>query len=233
MKRKITIFICSVLTTLIFAQEQRSVESSIVGAWQGFIVHHSGQFTCRTNIKYIFSSDKTWSIQEQQQNKIPQGWYRIDKRKLLLQPQQAVVQNMNAVITAEIIDDNNFEIPNPIDNTYKMRFIRISVLPILTDDGIIGKWKILQKNLYTNELKTAPYLLIIDKNGTYKLEQPEMELPQEWASGKYEILDSLLRLTNAYSGEGLWNKPVFFFLDGNLIYNNAQYSLWCERVESK
>ena len=200
--------------------------------WRGFMIHKSGLPVFRTDIKYILQPDGQWSIQEADQPPVPQGWYKVDAETLFLQPRQAAQQNLQAAITARIAG-NAFEIDNPVDETFKMRFLRSSALPRLTAQNLRGKWKIAQRNLFTDEIKTAPYILIIEANGTYRVEQPGQTLPAEWAVGTYDIADDILTLQNHYSGDGLWNRPSFFQSDDCLRYNDRHYALWCERLDAE
>ena len=225
----ITVFSFFLISSLLAKDEV----SSFAGIWRGFITLAKGnEIVFQTSETYMLNPDNTWEIRSNNSSPIPQGWYKIEKNQLYLQPAQAVKRNINSAITATIITSDIFEIPNPIDNTYKMRFIRCSKLSALNNDNIIGKWKIVQRNLYTNETKEAPYIIILKSNGKYQLEQADNKLPEEWASGTYSIKDSILTLENNFSGNGLWNKPAFFFINGRLRYNNPRYCLWLEPINS-
>ena len=226
----IRFFICFIFLFSLLANAGEE-NAKWADTWHAFIIHKSGVPLFQTGIKYILHPDNTWSIQEADNSPIQQGWYKIEEHQIFLQPQSAAQQNINAAISAEIVDQDRFEIGNPIDDTRKMRLLRGSLLPVLTEKDLIGKWKIIQKNLYTDETRTAPYTLIFEKDGIYRLEQTGEALPEAWSSGTYAINNGIVTLKNRYSESGFWNQPSFFFLDDQLRYNDSRYSLWCERID--
>lgn len=207
--------------------------SSFAGTWRSFIVStRENEILFQTSETYILNLNNTWAIRCNNATTIQQGWYKAEENKLFLQPAQAAKKNINSAITATIVNSDIFEIPNPVDRAYKMRFVRCSKLSVLSNDKIIGKWKVFQRNLYTNETKEAPYTIILKSDGKYQLDQADKKLPEEWASGTYLIKDSILILKNNFSGNGFWNKPAFFLINGCLRYNNPQYCLWLEQINN-
>ena len=188
-----------------------------------------------TGDRYCLLDSGTWEIRENKDGAEarPQGWYKVSEKQLYLQPREAAEQNVNAAITAELREKDRFVIPDPLDENQALLFIRSDVLTVPAADGVAGKWKITQKDPESGETRVAPYHLVLKKDGTYTVEQPGKELPAEWAKGSFSISDGLIRLKNEFTGEGLWQSPEFFLLDGKLRYNNRKYCVWCEKVREK
>ncbi len=209
-------------------------ETDLIGTWHGFLISKNEPVFCSTEI-YSFSENKTWSIQEDNQEAIPQGWYKISNGILLLQPKEAMEKRENSAIYASIINSKKIEIPNPFDNDYKLQLIKADSIERIEKQSIIGKWKMFQKNVQTGDIKKAPFLLTFFEENKYVLEQENSEKQKilfspEWATGIYRIHNNLLILKNAFPGQGLWDRPIFFLLGNKLRYNNAQYCIWCERI---
>lgn len=205
----------------------------IIGKWQGYVLNH-GEITFMSPVLYHFLPSGTWSIQDGEHDAVPQGWYKLDRNAIFLQPLQAARKNENAAVKAHWKNRNAFEVPNPIDKNHAMIFIRKKSVRKMCIKDIIGTWRLEQHSLYTGKTKKAPFLLQIKSNGTYNLvAEDAASLSEEWSIGTYEISGEKLHLKNKYTGPGLWNKPSFFLLDGKLRYNNIQYCLWCERVHEE
>ena len=211
-------------------------EAAMIGDWTSFITNR-GTPVKLTGTDYRFLASGTWEmIDEADHSKSePQGWYRIipDDSKLLLQPHDAAVKEESSAITAQLRDDNSFIIPNPMeDEPTALLFIRKDTLSIPTMSSLAGTWTITQTDLESKEERVAPYTLTLKEDGTYTVQQPDKELPAEWAKGTYTISGIRIQLKNAFSGTGLWNAPAFFLLDHVLRYDNSKYCLRCEKKAS-
>lgn len=211
-------------------------EKKMVGEWIGF--------KCRKDIpvfltrnRYILLTSGMWEKKKDAADSKaePQGWYKInaDDGKLLLQLHEAAIKNKQEAVFAEIRDDNTFVIPDTLDENSSLVFIRKSALTFPSVHSLAGKWKITQMDPESGEKRDAPYLLVLKENGTYRLEQSEKELSDEWAKGTFEVDGLQIRIRNTFSGTGLWKSPTFFLLNGKLRYNDSKFCLWCERINSK
>lgn len=208
-------------------------KEEIIGKWQGYILNH-GEITFLSPVVYHFLPDGTWEILEGEKAAAPQGWYKLDHDALFLQPLQAAQKNENAGVKALRKGKDTFEIPDTIDKDRSIIFLRKESAGDIRKDDVVGAWKMSQKDLSTGETREAPFLLQFGSDGTYKvIPQGKTSLSEEWASGTFEISGQRLFLKNKFTGEGLWNKPSFFLLDGKLRYNNGEYCLWCERVPNE
>jgi hypothetical protein len=211
-------------------------EEKMIGEWLGFMTKKDTAVLLTRNT-YRFLASGTWEIANNAADEKPQtqGWYKInrDDHKLLLQPREAAIKDEAAAIHAELRDENTFLIPDPLDENNALAFIRKDSLPFPSAGTLAGKWKIFQMDLESGEKREAPYSLVLKKDGTYSVEQPGKKLPKEWAQGTFELSGLRVQLHNKFSGTGLWQSPSFFFLNGDLRYNDSRYCLWCEKDQKK
>lgn len=218
---------CLLFPFFIHSVETASNSENVIGDWQGFIVNKN-EITCQTRIQYTFYDSGKWSI-SQEGIKEEQGWYKPYKgNRILLQPYSATLKNENGAIIAKRLNTWQFVIDNPVDKSLILLFVKSSYLNSIQISDLCGDWKIMQKNLHTGEIKNAPFVLTFHANGTYSVTQKDKILSKDWSTGLYEIKKNLVFLKNKYSGEGLWNKPVFFWYNKQLNYNNPLYRLWGE-----
>lgn len=217
--------------SLLFLASAAGTESNIqdfIGEWQAFIVNQN-EITCQTQIRYLFHESGKWSIL-QEGICDEQGWFRLqEKNRILLQPRSAALKGECAAITAERLNSWQFMIRNPLNRNLALLFEKKSRMQPLQINDLLGCWKILQKNLQTKEIRTAPFTLTFHADGKYSVNQPGKVLPKEWSSGHYKITNNLVYLNNKHSGEGLWNRTVFFWYNRQLNYNNIHYRLWGEK----
>ncbi len=221
---------CLLLPFLVHTEETALNIESVVGEWQGFILNKN-EITCQTRIRYTFYESGKWSI-SQEDAKEEQGWYKLhEENRILLQPRSAALKKENSAIIARQLNTCQFIIDNPVDRSLKLLFIKTSYLNPIQISDLRGDWKITQKNLHTEEIKTAPFVLTFHADGTYSVTQEDKVLSKDWSIGQYEIKNNLVYLKNKYSGKGLWSKPVFFWYDKQLNYNNSLYRLWGEPLQ--
>lgn len=213
-------------------------ETKMQGDWIGFIQNWNMP-TKLTGIRYRFLDSGTWEILEEGNGSEakPQGWYKIieSENKLLLQPHEVALKedDNNAAISAALPNEDMFIIPNPLDENNAMTFIREKTLTVPTPAFLVDRWTITQMNPESNEKRVAKYVLILKEDGTYAVEQPDKELPEEWATGTYSISGLRIKLENKYTGDGLWNAPQFFLLENKLWYDDSEFCLWCERENTE
>ena len=212
-------------------------EAEMIGDWTGFITNR-GTPVKLIGTEYRFLASGNWEIIEEADpsKPEPQGWYRIipESAKLLLQPHDAAAKEESAAITAQRRDEDSFIIPNPMEEEpTALLFIRKDTLSTPTMASLAGTWTITQTDLKSKEERVAPYSLVLKEDGTYTVQQPDKELPEEWAKGTYTISGIRIRLKNKFTGSGLWNAPAFFLLDGVLRYDNSRYCLRCEKKTKK
>ena len=208
-------------------------EEMMIGEWLGVVMNRDTPVLLARN-RYIFLPSGTWEIQDEAADAKPepQGWYKINRneKKLLLQPKTSSAKGESSAVHAELRDENVFVISNPLDENNTLTFIRKSSLPHPSEKTLAGTWKMTQMDPESGEKRKAPFTLILKKDGTYTVEQPGEELPEEWAQGAFEVAGLRVLLHNKFKGTGLWQSPSFFLLDGKLRYNDGRYLLWCEKI---
>ena len=211
-------------------------EEIMVGEWIGFIFKKDAPVYL-TRIRYVFLKSGTWEIRDEAAGATPeqQGWYKInqDENKLLLQPREAAIKNELAAIHADLKDKDTFIIPDMVDKDKSLTFVRKDALIVSSPGSLAGKWKIIQSDPDSEETRVAPYTLVLKKDGTYSLEQPDKELPEEWAQGTFSIDGLRIQFHNKFTGDGLWKSPSFFLLNDELRYNDSRCLVWGERIQDK
>jgi len=240
MKHLLPILCFLLCGAFLFAEEGKAPEEEspdpakdMLGSWQGILLNREDDPVAMIGDQYRFMPSGNWEILEKKEGAEPQpqGWYKVSEGKLYLQPKETAEKNEDGAITAEMRDKNSFIIRSPLDEEHSLLFLKADSLVIPSVDDLEGKWKITQKDPASNETREAPYCLVLRKDKTYRVEQPDKELPKEWAEGTYIISGNRIQLKNGFSGAGLWNAPAFFLLDGKLRYDNGQYCLWCEKIQ--
>ena len=235
-------------------ETDESLKKKLIGEWQGFVMNEDIPVQV-AETRFHFLSSGTWEIlgDAADAEPEPQGWFKTgkdamemekdeeeneeaveveaegEKYKLLLQPHAAAVANENAAIQADLIDDTSFRIANPLDDKLALCFIKKESLTFPTPKSLAGKWTLKQTDPEDKETRVAPYFLLLKEDGSYSVEQPDTELPEEWAQGTYTISGIKVSLHNKFTGTGLWRDTCFFLFGGTLRYNDSRYFVWCEK----
>ena len=194
---------------------------SLKGSWRAYVTTQ-GVVTGRTDTRYVFG-DLGWAIRDASGTH-PQDWYRAEDGKLLLRPAAdafpAGFDATDAALTATLEKGTGaFVFSAPGTNRHALRFEREETRPELSAEAVVGRYRLEQRRLGSDERRDAPFTVNLAADGTYRLESiPPVTAP--YATGRYEVRDDTLTLIPAPPSGGLWDKPTFFPYHGTLVYES-------------
>ena len=214
--------------------DEKDNKLDLSGTWTAFL-QNRGEIVFRTAESYIFKNPSSWSIQHKKEKPVEQGRFVLAKQTVYLYMKNKDGKQTTEAIPAKVVDHDHLKIDNPFDQQTRLIIVRNSSLHQMSKENICGGWVLFQKNLETKEVRESPYKLELLRNNTYTLSKASKKVTEIWGHGTWEIQNGFLYLKNEAKDPdvGFWLSPVFFFINGKLIYNNSALCVWAERAENK